>query len=87
MVAVHVAANIIDYYITKLASKPMEQLQNLVAQYALGLRRLELEEEEEQKAAETTASDVSQLASAGRDAKARGRRVLLRLQHSANRSK
>ena len=50
VVAVHVAANIIDYYITKYAAKPMEQLQNLVTQYALGLRRLELQEEEENKA-------------------------------------
>ena len=61
----------------------MEQLQNLVAQYAVGLRRLELEEAEEQTPAEGTASDVSQFDGA----KTRGWRFLLLLQHSANRSK
>ena len=86
VVALHVAAKVIDYYITKYAAKPMEQLQNLVTQYALGLRRLEQEEEQEQ-GAPTPASDVSQLASKQENAKARGRRVLLRLQHAANRSK
>ena len=30
VVALQVAANIIDYYITKYTAKPMEQLQNLV---------------------------------------------------------
>ena len=42
--AIHVVANIVDYYITKYSAKPMEQLQNLVTQYALGLRRLDMEE-------------------------------------------
>ena len=41
VVALHVVARVVDYYITKYAAKPMEQLQNLVTQYALGLRRLE----------------------------------------------
>ena len=41
VVALHVVARTVDYYITKYAAKPMEQLQNLVVQYALGLRRLE----------------------------------------------
>ena len=59
VVALHVAANNIDYYVTKYAAKPMEQLQNLVTQYALGLRRLELEEAEEEKAAQVTASGVT----------------------------
>ena len=72
IVALHVTAKIVDYYITKYAAKPMEQLQNLVTQYALGLRRLELEEKE---------NKIEQ------DYKSRGRRVLLRLQYSANRSK
>ena len=36
IVALHVAATIVDYYITKYAAKPMEQLQNLTTQYALG---------------------------------------------------
>ena len=45
VVAIHFAAKNIDYCITKYAAKPMEQLQNLVTQYALGLRRLESEDE------------------------------------------
>ena len=36
IVALHVAATIVDYYITKYAAKPMEQLQNLTTQYAVG---------------------------------------------------
>lgn len=60
----------------------MEQLQNLVTQYALGLRRLELEEEEA-----ANAGNVEQAASGRVAAKARSRRVVLRLQHAANRSK
>ena len=36
IVALHVAATIVDFYITKYAAKPMEQLQNLTTQYALG---------------------------------------------------
>ena len=72
-VAIHVAANIVDYYITKYAAKAMEQLQNLITQYALGLRRLEDDE-----AAETK-TDVL-------DPKVRAKRVTLRLQMAANRS-
>ena len=45
IVALHVVATIVDYYITKYAAKPMEQLQNLTTQYALGMRRLEEKEE------------------------------------------
>ena len=41
VVALHVVATIVDYYITKYVAKPMEQLQNLTTQYALGMRRLE----------------------------------------------
>ena len=48
IVALHVVATIVDYYITKYAAKPMEQLQNLTTQYALGMRRLEEKEETEQ---------------------------------------
>ena len=48
IVALHVVATIVDYYITKYAAKPMEQLQNLTTQYALGMRRLEEKEEREQ---------------------------------------
>ena len=40
LVALHVVASTVDYYITKYAAKPMEQLQKLVTAYALGLRRL-----------------------------------------------
>ena len=47
IVALHVVATIVDYYITKYAAKPMEQLQNLTTQYALGMRRLEEKEERE----------------------------------------
>ena len=32
IVALNVVASIVDYYITKYAAKPMEQLQNLVTQ-------------------------------------------------------
>ncbi len=71
VIALHVAAAIIDYYITKYAAKSMEQLQKLVTQYALGLRRLELEEADADNTAEVTAQ-------------ARGRRVLLRLQYAPN---
>ena len=83
IVALHAVARVVDYYITKYAAKPMEQLQNLVAQYALGLRRLENEEEE----GATKAGEVEQVASGILAAKARSRRVVLRLQHAANRSK
>ena len=47
IVALHVVATIVDYYITKYAAKPMEQLPNLATQYALGKRRLEEKEERE----------------------------------------
>ena len=107
VVALHVAAKIIDFYITKYSAKPMEQLQNLVTQYALGLQRLELEEDNSEQAKQTTpapagdgahlattqtepapASHGAHLASAAaRETKAYARRVLLRLQTSANRAK
>ena len=80
VVALHVVARIVDYYITKHAAKPMEQLQNLVTQYALGLRRLEDDEEQEQ-AAIATVGAVQQRTNEPNEVKARSRRVLLRLQH------
>ena len=81
VVAIHVAAKNIDYYITKYAAKPMEQLQNLVTQYALGLRRLELEEEQSaQQVKAHEANGVMKLLPEVSDWKARGRRVLLCLQ-------
>ena len=88
VVAIKVAAKNVDYYITKYAAKAMEQLQNLVTQYALGLQRLELEEaESDQQLKAHEASEVMKLAAPVSDWKACGRRVLLRLQYSANRSK
>ena len=38
MINLHVAAHACDYYITKYQAKPMEQLQNVVMQFALGIR-------------------------------------------------
>ena len=40
-IAIHVASHNCDYYITKYSCKTLEQLANLVTQYALGIRRLE----------------------------------------------
>ena len=79
VVALHVAANVVDYYITTDAAKPMEQLQNLITQYALGMRRLEDDEAKESAAA----SEENPLKV---DPKLRAKRVVLRLQFSANRS-
>ena len=47
MLAMWQAARNTDYYITKYGTKALEQLQNLIAQFAQGLRRLEVEEERE----------------------------------------
>ena len=56
MLAMWQAAHNTDYYITKYGTKALEQLQNLIAQFALGLRRLEAEEqlqlEQEQSSAD-----------------------------------
>ena len=41
IIAVHIAAANCDYYITKYQTKPLEQLQNIIVQYALGLKRYE----------------------------------------------
>ena len=71
IVAMFQAAHNCDYYITKYQGKSMEQLQNLFAQIATGLRRLQLEE---QSAAEP--SDRQTLA----------RKTLLRIAMAANRS-
>ena len=43
--ALHLAAQNCDFYITKYQSKDLEQLANVVTQYALGIRRLEAEEQ------------------------------------------
>ena len=85
--ALHVAAKVIDFHITKYAAKPTQRLQNLVTQYALGLRRLELEEEVEKTASAENGDDAAQVAARDAEPKVRGRKVMLRLQHAANRSK
>ena len=72
VVAVHVAAQIVDYYITKYVTRPLEQLQILVTQYALGLQRLE---DEEAHAEHDVVPDF----------KRRAKRITLRLAHAANR--
>ena len=62
VLSLHVAAKVIDFYITKYSAKPMEQLQNLVTQYALGLKRLELEEDNYEKSTPAPTSDGAHLA-------------------------
>ena len=47
MVAMWQAAHNTDYYITKYGTKALEQLQHLIGQFALGLRRLEVQEQQE----------------------------------------
>ena len=86
IVALHVVATIVDYYITKYAAKPMEQLQNLTTQYAVGMRRLE-EKEEREQAQRVEAGGVPQPANSEDELKKRSWRVLVTLQHAANRSK
>ena len=44
IIALHAAAAILDYYITKYAAKPIGQSQNLRPQCAMGVRRLENKE-------------------------------------------
>ena len=74
VVALHIAAHNCDFYITKYQSKALEQLQNLVTQYATGIRRLEEEEKE------AMASGAQQMST-----KERARKVTIRLQSAANR--
>ena len=73
MLAMWQAAHNADYYITKYGTKALEQLQNLIGQFALGLRRLELEEQQERDA-----GDAAVLADP-QEYKRRARRVTLRL--------
>ena len=80
MLAMWQAAHNTDYYITKYGTKALEQLHNLIGQFALGLRRLELEEQQEREA-----GDGAVLASP-QDYERRARRVTLRLAMAANRS-
>ena len=86
IVALHVVATIVDYYITKYAAKPMEQLQNLTTQYALGMRRLE-EKEEREQAQRVQTGDVPLLEKAQDELKRRSWRVLVTLQLAASRAK
>ena len=74
VVALHVAAHNCDYYILKYQCKSLEQLQNLVTQYATGIRRLEEEEKEAQAAGAEPMT-----------AKQRARKITIRLQSAANR--
>ena len=80
MLAMWQAAHNTDYYITKYGTKALEQLQNLIGQLALGLRRLELEEQQERDA-----GDAAVLAQ-HQDYKRRARRITLRLAMAANRA-
>ena len=85
IVALHVVAAIVDYYITKYAAKPMEQLQNLTTQYALGMRRLEDKRREEESLPKH--GDSQKPADRTEDLKKRSWRVLVALQNAANRAK
>ena len=80
MLASWQAAHNTDYYITKYGTKALEQLQNLIGQFAIGLRRLELEEQQERDAGNETAPAKEE------DYKRRARRVTLRLAMAANRA-
>ena len=80
MLAMWQAAHNTDYYITKYGTKALEQLQNLIGQFALGLRRLEQEEELEQGVGD--AAGLQDPLSY----KQRARRVTLRLAMAANRA-
>ena len=81
IVAMFQASHNCDYYITKYQAKPMEQLQNLFANIALGLRRLQLELEAKEDIAEQLTEEKSQEVIADK-----ARRVTLRIQAAANRS-
>ena len=70
MLAMWQAAHNTDYYITKYGTKALEQLQHLMGQFALGLRRLELEEKDDEQI--TPAQ--------------KARQITLRLANAANRS-
>ena len=65
-----------DFYITKYHAKPMAQLQSLFTNIAVGLRRLEAEEEADQAGAEQPANLPEE----------RARRTTLKIANAANRS-
>ena len=71
IITMHVANYICDHYITKYSTKPMEHLQSLTNQYAVGIRRLEVEEDEREQPF---------------DEKYRAKRITIRLAAAANRS-
>ena len=79
MLAMWQAAHNADYYITKYGTKALEQLQNLIGQFAQGLRRLEIEEEQERSATEPAALENPQTY------KQRARKITLKLAMAANR--
>ena len=87
MVAMFQAAHNCDFYITKYIGKPMEQLQSLLANIGVGLRRMEQEEEASRAASTETGSAAGP---ADADAAAlpaeRARRTTLRIATAANRS-
>ena len=76
MVAMFQASHNCDFYITKYHAKPMEQLQSLLTNIALGLRRLEAEEEATQAGAEQPADSPED----------RARKTTLKIANAANRS-
>jgi hypothetical protein len=76
LVAMFQAAHNCDFYITKYHAKPMEQLQSLFTNIALGLRRLEAEGE----AAQTNAEQPEDLP------EERARKTVLKIANAANRS-
>ena len=80
MLAMWQAAHNTDYYINKYGTKALEQLQNLIVQFALGLRRLEQEEEREQGTCDAAVLQNPQAY------KQKARRVTLRLAMAANRA-
>ena len=76
IVAMFQAAYNCDYYITKYHAKPMAQLGSLFAYIALGLRRLENEEEAAQPGAGQPVNVAAE----------RARRTTLKIANAANRS-
>ena len=76
LVAMFQAAHNCDFYITKYHAKPMERLQSLFSNIALGLRRLEAEVE----AAQTSAEHPEDLP------EERARKTVLKITNAANRS-
>jgi hypothetical protein len=87
IVAMFQAAHNCDFYITKYVAKPMEQLQSLMADIAVGLRRME-QEEEASRAASTEIGSAAQPANVGVAALAaeKARKTVLRIATAANRS-